>query len=176
MPKLTTAIIMGFVLFFSFANKPVVKGEKLKWMTLKEAQQAMLKEKKPILIDLYTDWCGWCKVMDKNTYTNKELIKYVNEKFYAVKLNAETRETLSWYGKDFGYDDHYKVNTYALYLTRGQLAFPTTVIIPSDGSAPQAIPGYLKAPEMELILKYFGENRYGNQPFQDFQNSFKSSW
>jgi thioredoxin-related protein len=158
----------------SRSNNPAREG--LKWLSLKEASTKVKAENKLILIDLYTDWCSWCKVMDKNTYTNKELIKYVNEKFYAVKLNAETRETISWLGKDFTYDDRYKVNTYALYLTQGQLAFPTTVIIPADGSAPQAIPGYLKPQEMELVLKYFGENRYGKQPFQDFQNSFKASW
>jgi thioredoxin-related protein len=118
----------------SRSNNPAREG--LKWLSLKEASTKVKAENKLILIDLYTDWCSWCKVMDKNTYTNKELIKYVNEKFYAVKLNAETRETISWLGKDFTYDDRYKVNTYALYLTQGQLAFPTTVIIPARlGSA-----------------------------------------
>src|SRR6185295_1082203 len=143
----------------------------LTWLTLDEAAAKMQVEKKMVLIDLYTDWCGWCKVMDKNTYTNKELIKYVNEHFYPVKLNAETRQTLKWFDKDFNYDESYKVNSYALYLTRGQLAFPTTVILPADGTAPQAIPGYLKPGEMEIILKYFGEGAYGKQAFQDFQNS-----
>jgi len=176
MQKLLVLALSLWLCSFSESRHLNASKDALQWISLGEASSKMKGEKRMVLIDLYTDWCSWCKVMDKNTYTNKELIKYVNEKFYAVKLNAETRETLSWYGKDFGYDDHYKVNTYALYLTRGQLAFPTTVIIPSDGSAPQAIPGYLKAPEMELILKYFGENRYGNQPFQDFQDSFKSSW
>lgn len=176
MQKLLVLTVSLWLCSFSSPRRDSANKESLNWLTLEQANQKMQTGKKLILIDLYTDWCGWCKVMDKNTYTNKELIRYVNEKFYPVKLNAETRETLSWYGKEFNYDPRYKVNSYALYLTQGQLAFPTTVIIPADGSAPQAIPGYLKAPEMELVLKYFGEGSFGKQPFQEFQNSFKSSW
>jgi len=176
MPKLTTAIIMGFVLFFSFANKPVVKGEKLKWMTLKEAQQAMLKEKKPILIDLYTDWCGWCKVMDKKTYTNPNVIAYLEQNFYPVKLNAETKEAVSWNEKTYNFNNASRTNDFANYLTYGRLSFPTTIIIPTDNSGPQPVPGYLEVKDLELIVRYFGDGKYGKQPFSDYQKAFKSEW
>jgi uncharacterized protein YyaL (SSP411 family) len=69
-------------------------------MSLKDVELAMQKEKRPILIDLYTDWCGWCKVMDKKTYTNKKVIEYLQDKFYPVKLDAETRERITWNGKN----------------------------------------------------------------------------
>ena len=151
-------------------------GEKLEWLNISEAGVKLQAQKRPILIDMYTDWCGWCKVMDKKTYTNTELIKYVSEKFYPVKLDAETRETINWNGKQFKFRSDYKVNEFAVYLAGGELAFPTTVIIPTDGTPPQAIPGYLKPEEMELILKYFGEGYYGKTPFQEFQRQFKSSW
>lgn len=150
--------------------------EKLKWLTLEEAGQKLQSEKKPILIDLYTNWCGWCKVMDKNTYSNQKVIQYIEDNFYPVKLDAETRETLNWQGKKFNYNSKYRVNEYAVHLTGGQLAFPTTIILPADGSAPQAIPGYLKIPDMELVLKYFGEGHYGKTPFTQYQKSFRASW
>jgi len=114
--------------------------------------------------------------MDKNTYTNAMVIKYIEDNFYPVKLNAETKETLTWKGKQFIYNADYRVNEYAVELTRGQLSFPTTVILPVDGSAPQAIPGYLKIPDMELILKYFGEGFFGKTPFQAYQQKFTASW
>src|SRR5215470_9591264 len=100
MRALKLSVLFGWVLVFSCAQKPVEKGEKMKWLSLQEAEDSLKNAKRPILIDLYTDWCGWCKVMDKKTYTHQELIKYVNEKFYPVKIDAETREKISWKGRD----------------------------------------------------------------------------
>ncbi|MFT3705793.1 MAG: DUF255 domain-containing protein [Agriterribacter sp.] len=166
------------VRFSNTAEHNIVQkeSEKLQWMTLADAAAKIKTEKKPILIDLYTSWCGWCKVMDKNTYTNPMVIKYIEDNFYPVKLDAETKETLTWKGKQFNYNPAYKVNEYAVELTGGQLSFPTTIILPADGSAPQAIPGYLKIPDMELILKYFGEGYFGKTPFAQYHQSFTASW
>lgn len=154
-----------------------IKGkESLKWLSLEEAEAAMKIKKKAVLIDLYTDWCGWCKVMDKKTYTNPEVIKYIEENFYPVKIDAETKKSLTWKDKTYSYDQKYRVNTFALYLTNGQLSFPTTIVLPADDAAPQIIPGYLKVPEMELVLRYFGDNHFGKTPFESYRNSFSASW
>ena len=164
-------IMAAFGSFNSAANK-----EKLQWLTLSEAASKMQTEKKPLLIDLYTDWCGWCKVMDKKTYTHQELIKYVNEKFYPVKIDAETRDKISWKGRDYIYQPTYKINSYALFLTGGQLEFPTTVILLPDGTDPQAISGYMKPNEMEIFLKFFGEGKFGKVSFRDYEKDFKATW
>ncbi|HTN06117.1 thioredoxin family protein [Agriterribacter sp.] len=151
-------------------------NEKLQWLTLAQAEAKMATQKKDIIIDLYTDWCGWCKVMDRNTYTNPDVIQYLHDKFYPVKLNAETKEVLTWRGKQFKYNDQYRVHDYAILLTGGQLSYPSTVILPADGSAPQVIPGYLKPPDMELVLKYFGEDHYGKTPFETYRKDFIQTW
>ena len=64
------------------------RKEKIKWLSLGELQTAYAKNPKPIIIDVYTSWCGWCKVMDKNTYSNDKVADYINEHYYAVKFNA----------------------------------------------------------------------------------------
>lgn len=168
--------ISAFILTFSCAEKPVEKVEKLKWMTLQEAEIAMKKEKRPILIDLYTDWCGWCKVMDKKTYSNQSVIAYLQEKFYAVKLNAETKDIVTWENKTYRLSSDNRTNDFALYLTYGRLSYPTTVIIPVDNSGPQPVPGYQEPKEFELIVRYFGDDKYGKVPFEQYQKNFKSSW
>jgi thioredoxin-related protein len=168
--------LFGLVLVVSMAYKPDTATEHTKWISLKDAADSLKKEKRPVLIDLYTDWCGWCKVMDKKTYSNKNVSAYLAKKFYAVKIDAEGKKDIQWNGKNYNFNAAYKTHNFAIYLTNGQLSYPTTVIIPADGSAPQAIPGYLEPKDFELIVKYFGEDKFGKIAFEDYRKSFKPAW
>ena len=175
MQTLKLGVLFSWIVVFSCAQKPASTTDKVKWATLEETVSSMQKEKRPILIDLYTDWCGWCKVMEKKTYGNKNVVGYLGQKFYTVKVNAEGRSDISWNGKTYSFNHGYKTHDFAIYLTNGQLSYPTTVIIPVNGE-PQAIPGYLAPDEFELIAKYFGEGNFGKVAFDEYQKKFKSSW
>ena len=114
--------------------------------------------------------------MDRNTYSNDKVIKYLEEKFYPVKLDAETRDSLIWNGKTFNYNKRYRINDFAIYLTQGQLSYPSTIIINDMKADPQNIIGYLKPEELEPIAKYFGEGQYGKNAYESFQQSLKKEW
>ncbi len=159
----------------SAVNKPESK-EKINWLTVEEAQEQFKSEPKPVIIDLYTNWCYWCKVMDKKTYNNKNVISYINKHFYAVKVNAETKETIEWSNKKYFYNPQNKMNDFALYVTNGQLGFPTTIIFSQLQKEPAAIPGFMTPKEMESILKYFGEENYKTQNYMEFAKTFKKTW
>lgn len=159
------------------ANRPLPPAkEEMAWMTLEAAEAKYKKEPRPILIDLYTDWCGWCKVMDKETYAKKEVAEYIMKKFYPVKLNAEQKQSITFGGRTFKFNENYRTHEFAIYLTRGQLSYPTTVIIPGSGKSPQAVAGFLKPKDIEPIVKYFGEGHFEKTKFTDFEKSLNKSW
>lgn len=160
----------------SFTNMNDTLKEKIDWLTIEEATAKMKVEPKPVIIDLYTNWCYWCKVMDKKTYSNSNVVSYIKEHFYAVKLNAESKDTIQWGNKSFIYDARNKVNAFAFYLTRGQLAFPNTIIFGDLKETPASVPGFMEPKEIEVILKYFGEKVYEKKNFDEYAKNFKTTW
>lgn len=158
---------------FSF-TKP--KKEKVQWLTVAELQVAYSKNPKPIVVDVYTSWCGWCKVMDRETYAKEKVASYINEHYYAVKLDAESKESFEWNGKKYGYDAANKTNELAAYLLYGQMSFPTTVFLSAMDAQPAPMPGFLKPDELEAPLKFFGDGAYKTKNYPDYMKGFKASW
>jgi len=135
----------------------------------------MKVEKKKIVIDVYTDWCGWCKKMDKSTFQKTQIANYLNENYYPVKLNAEQKEVINFAGQEFKYVNKGRSKSYhefALAVTRGQLSYPTVVFIDEDLNIIQSIPGFRTAHEFEMIMTYFGNNRHKEEPWSTYQNNY----
>ena len=114
--------------------------------------------------------------MDRETYAKDDVAAYINEKYYAVKLDAESKESFEWNGKKYEYKPEYKSNELALYLLYGQLSFPTTVFLSAIDAQPAPMPGYLKPNEIEAPLKFFGDGIYKTKNYPEFMNGFKASW
>ena len=126
----------------------VVKAEKkIKWLTMEEAYAANQKEPRKIFVDVYTDWCGWCKKMDKETFANAEVAEYVNENYYAVKLDAESEREFELAGE--------KMTERAVARHMGVSSFPTIVFIHEDFKSIQPVPGYRPAKDFKEILTKF---------------------
>jgi thioredoxin-related protein len=164
---LSLVLIMtsAFVALSSF--KP--NGEKIgiQWMSFEQALKASEKQKKKIFIDVYTDWCGWCKVMEAQTFSDKKISDYVNKKYYAVKLDAESAKTFSFKGQ--------QVSERQLAQMLNVSAYPTTVYMDENFDLLSPIPGFLKVPELDKILKFYGEDAFKKQTWQDFDASYKPS-
>lgn len=175
MQKVTIYFIAA-LLFLSVSGFVNNAKEKIKWMSVVELQAAYNKNPRPVLVDIYTDWCGWCKVMDRDTYGNDKVAAYINEHYYAVKFDAETKDSVQWGNRKFGYNAAYKVNELSIYFTGGQLSYPTTVFLSLLDAQPAPLAGYLKPKEMEPPLKYFGDGVYKEKNFPEFIKSFKAAW
>ncbi len=150
--------------------------EEINWISFTELSKNYTLVKKPILVDVYTTWCGWCRVMDKNTYSNKKLATYVNEKYYAIKFDAESKIPIEFNGKTYKYDPANRVHELAIYLTFGRLEFPHTVLLQSPSSQPAPISGYLKPNQLEGPMKFFGEKADVSQTFVEFNKSLEKDW
>lgn len=120
----------------------------LQWQTWNDGSKVAEKKKKILLVDVYTDWCGWCKVMDKNTYANSEVIDLVNADFIPVKFNPETPGIIyKFMGKDMDGP------AFAAALSNNQISgYPATVFyFPKKKEAVVQI-GYKNAEEFKRIL------------------------
>ncbi len=118
---------------------------KLKWITIEEASKiAEGNNDKKFLVDVYTDWCGWCKVMDEKTFTDPELIKYLNEHFYVVKFNAEQKETVTYKGKEYEWQQAGRngINMLGYELLNGKMSYPSLVYLNSNLEPIRVSPGY----------------------------------
>lgn len=160
----------------AFAGGKTTDDGKIHWMNLDEVQEAMKKEPRKVLIDVYTGWCGWCKRMDATTYESPEVIKYINTNFYAVKLDAERKDSVRFVGKMYGYDPENKANMVAYDLLHGQMSYPSTVFMDKGFQMITNVPGYHNVPEWEMILKYVGGDLYKNVKWDEYQKEFKASW
>lgn len=168
-------LILFFFVLCSSKVTPI-RHEKLEWLNMNELNEKEKLQSKPVILDLYTNWCYWCKVMDKKTYSNSKVISYINEHFYAVKFDAESKEKVQWANREYNFNETYKVNDFTMYVTSDQPGFPSTVIFADDQSQPVSLQGFLEPKELEPILKYFGEGANKTQSFNDFNSTFKKTW
>ena len=169
-------LISFFILSVAFgqqkANAQTATNE-IEWLTLEQAQKLNKKKPKLFLIDAYTDWCGWCKKMDASTYKDAAVVSYVNENFYAVKLNAEQRDSIEFNGKIYKYSPGMRSNEVAVELLKGQMMYPTTIFLDKELKNLSVIPGYQSVSDMIKILKYFGEKTYLNTNWDEYNLNYK---
>lgn len=142
--------LLVFVAFMGLSTQ----AQEVKWMTFNEAVKAQKKNKKPIFIDAYTVWCGPCKMLDKNTFSDAKVAKILNEKYNPVKFNAEGNEAITFMGKTYGnpgYVESKKNSRNGFHEFAGFIgvkAYPNMIVINKDGKVIKDILGYQTAEQL----------------------------
>lgn len=175
MKKITLWVLLSVV--------SVTQAQEIKWMSMNEALAAQAKNPKKIFVDVYTNWCGPCKMLDKNTFSNPDVASFVNKNFYAVKFNAEGDETISYQGKSYsnpGYDPSKAMkrnSSHQFSRFMGVNAYPTMLFIDETGNLINRVKGYRTPQQLELFLKLFGTNLWKDittqEAYQDYVDNFK---
>jgi len=166
------------------AQETVAKGQtdevKIDWIKVEELEGKLKEEPRKVLIDLYTNWCGWCKRMDKTTFGHPEIVKYVNENYYAVKFNAETKDTVNFMGYPFEFIPQGRkgFNKLAYMFVngdnpKGRMSYPTIAFLNEEGQRMTAVPGYKDPYNMDVILHYIEKEDFSTS-FKDFMEAYQS--
>ena len=161
MKKITllTVFLFGFFALSSFvffskndanqlqSKQELNKKDKIEWLTFEEAMKKSAQDKKPIFVDVYTDWCGWCKKMDKNTFQTDEVVSYVAQNYHAVKVDAESEDATSFDGQKLTYR---QLSGGVFQIT----GYPSIVLINSKKEVAVA-PGYREKGDFITMLEKF---------------------
>ena len=172
--KKTHLILLTILSIFSICklNAQTATNNKINWMTFEEAVKLNETNPKKIFIDVYTDWCGWCTKMDQTTFTDKNVVAYMNENFYAVKFNAEQAEPIEFSGYTFTNKNPNGVrkgtHELAQALLQGKMSYPSYVFMNENNQLITTVPGYIEAYNFLYILKYFGSDAFKTQSWEEY--------
>lgn len=162
-----------------------ISAQKINWMTMDEALAAQKVTPKKIIMDVYTIWCGPCKLLDKNTFGDDAVAAYINENYYPVKFNAEGTEEITY--QDFTYTNpNYQEgrkgrNSVHFFADALKLrGYPSLAFFESDGTLIQVITGYKTPKQIEIYLKMIASGDYKDvvtpEAWQEYQDNFKGTF
>jgi len=149
------------------APQAKVPAKKLDWLAFDAAAVQAAKQNKHMIIDVYTAWCGWCKVMDRETYGNPEVAAYLTDNFVLAKVNGESSAKVRWKGEE---------------LTERQFArkigvsgYPATFFMKPDSELLGGVPGFIKTPEFLIYSRYVATKWYRKGKIQEYVDSLRTA-
>lgn len=184
-PRYTALFFVLFGQIFScLAQSP--SAEKIQWLSLELAMDKYASEKKPIILDMYTDWCGFCKKLDAETFSDPRIIRYINNNFYAVKFDAESSKPVKYQDTIYtntrigsldenGKPSRSKSHSLAEKLLNGRMAYPTIVYLVPEKDIVAPVPGYVTPEGIEPYLLFFADKVYEGNLFDAYTKGMKST-
>ena len=172
MNSIATGIFKVTIYLFVGLLSLSANAQEVDWLSWDEATALAESDKNPkkMFVDVYTDWCGWCKKMDKDTFQNAEVAAYMAGKYYMVKLDGEGKEDIEFKGKTYKYvpSGRKGYHELAAALLQGRLSYPTTIFLDEEMNMLSPVPGYQKPKPFLNIAKYFGDNIYKDKDWKTY--------
>jgi len=168
--------ILIFVAVTSF-HVSAQTSEKVKWYTMDEALKLNATAPRKILIDIYTDWCSWCKKMDAETFNHPAIAKYINKNFYPVKFDAESSAPVKFGEHTFvnqGRNSGSRKSTHQFVSSLGVNGYPSVAYFNNKLELIGVLPGYYTPQKIESLLHFIVEEKYQNTKLEDYEKTFVS--
>lgn len=174
-----------FVLVISvkvFSQEPVKLHDgtgNVRWASFEEVDKLSKVIQKPLLISVHTSWCGWCKKMEHTTYKDPQITSYLNTYFYPISLDAETRDTIIFRGKNYtnpNPENKRSVNAIANEIMGQSKSYPTTVLMDHNYENAVVVPGFLTAKDMASFLVFYKEEIYKTENINNFRTDFDNTY
>ena len=171
-----------FIALTFILTTTLVSAQEINWVSLEKAVELQKKNPKKIIMDVYTSWCGPCKMLDRNTFQNKDVAAYINKNYYAVKFDAEGKDQITFQGKTYS-NPGYKPENANRRNTQHELAgafgvrsYPTILFLDETDNLIAPIIGYKTPQQLELYLKMFKSNEHVNMKSQEDFNAYFESF
>lgn len=148
----------------------------IEWLDFETAVEKQQEKPKKIFIDMYTDWCGWCKKMDKETFANPDIAAFMQDHFYMVKFDAERSDTVIFMNRAFVNKNPGKSRSsheLAQALLKGKMSYPSYVFMNEEMQVISVVPGFFPPKSFEPVINYFGSGAYDSQDWEKYSKSFK---
>jgi len=149
-----------FIIAILITHSSFSQKEEINWMGFEELEESLSKEEKPVVIYFYTDWCVYCKKMEKHAFKNSEVISELNEKFYVVKMNAETTAAIEFDGQTFineqAKNKRNGIHQIPLLLAsrkKKPISFPVVMVLDTEFRVIKKSHEYLTSEKMKTLIK-----------------------
>jgi thioredoxin-related protein len=168
-----------FILFISLFLFPTSKAqESINWISIEEVEAKQLNEQRAVLVYMTTDWCGWCRRMERETFSNSTVVDYINKNFYAVKFNAESAEEVVFKNTTYinqNPEGRRHSHDLARLLMQGRMSYPTVVYLDAALNAITSVPGFFPPERFEPVINFYGSGAYRHTNWEKYKEEFEGS-
>lgn len=148
---------------------------KIRWMSWDEVLKKQEEAPRKLFVDVYTDWCGWCKKMESCTFGEDHVARYINQNYYPIRFDAEYKNPIEFKNHTYSYVKTQKggYHELAAFLLQGKLSYPSLVFLDEELNIIQAIPGFQDTENFDMIIHYFAGDHYKITPWRKFTKNYK---
>jgi thioredoxin-related protein len=140
---------------------------KLDWLALDAAVDKAKAQNKHVIVNVYTTWCGYCRMMDKQTFGNAEVAAHLRENFVLAKVNGESSSKVHWQGQEMTEREFARAV--------GVTGFPATYFLKPNAEMLGGVSGYIRTPEFMVYAKYVSTKWYEKGKIQQYVDSLRAA-